>query len=449
MKNHNFFRSRPPVPCKLLIPSRLPVPCKLPVPSRLPVPCRLLILCLLLTLSVFTPALLLTGCALPTAMPSLTDPDPVASSPGSAQEEADLDGDNHAGNKLTIVCTAFPQYDWVRNLIRGAEDHVQVLLLNSQGTDMHSFQPTAENMVNMAKCDLFIHIGGFSETWVPAALEAAGNPDVKIITLLNHVDKKEESFAPGMVHDHDHNHDHAHSSHTDLDAAHSSNTDAAGGNALSPDAAPGGGQDAKVLNGGVLPSGNASGNVPDSHDEHEADIEYDEHLWLSLRCAKDSCSTIKDTLCQLDPAYGNLYSDNLTAYCQKLRDLDQRYAAALSGHEDTPLLFADRFPFLYLTSDYGLTYFAAFPGCSAETEASFETIVFLANEMKAHNLHGALILEGSKSDFARTILMAAGCTDGEILTINSMQSVTASQIRDGLTYLSIMEQNLTVLQKAL
>ncbi|MCI8609617.1 MAG: zinc ABC transporter substrate-binding protein [Firmicutes bacterium] len=328
----------------------------------------------------------LTGCTLPTAAISQLQT-------GAKNQEA----------KLTIVCTAFPQYDWTVNLISGAEDHVQIRLLNSHGADMHSFQPTAENMVSMAKCDLFIHIGGFSETWVESALKSSGNENAMVLTLLNHVDKKEEAEIKGVAHDHDHDHNHGHSS--DETQVH-------------------------------------------LHDDEDL-VEYDEHLWLSLRCAGDSCRAIAKALCDLDPSQADIYQRNLENYLKQLHLMDAQYTDALAHHTEKPLLFADRFPFLYLTEDYGLSYLAAFPGCSAETEASFETILTLSEEMDAHQLHTILILEGSKPELAETVLGNTKDKEGKILVLNSMQSVTAAQIKGGVTYLSIMGKNLDVLKNAL
>ena len=308
------------------------------------------------------------------------------------ESRADADG------KLSVVCTAFPQYDWLQNLTAGANPGFSITLLNHQGADMHSFQPTAANMVSIAECDLFFYIGGFSETWVDAALESAGNHKAVTVALLDHVDKKEENLS-GIVgaeaeHDHDHDHD------------------------------------------------------GEAHDEHAGEIEYDEHIWLSLHTAAQSCEAITSALTALDPQNAALYEKNLQGYLAKLSALDQRYRKMIDGAERKTLLFADRFPFRYLADDYGLTCYAAFPGCSAETEASFETIVELADTAANLKLPAVLILEGSRPAVAETIIETAG-VDAQVLTINSMQSVNQRQIDGGLTYLQVMEDNLQVLKRAL
>ena len=327
--------------------------------------------------------------------------------------------------KPSIVCTAFPQYDWTLQILGDRAEEFNVILLNHQGTDMHSFQPTAENMVNMANCDLFIHIGGFSEGWVPAALESAGNTETAVLTLLDHVDAKSEEFTEGMEHNHDHDHGHGHGHESEADE-HEAEVDMHEEDIHVED--PHAGHD----------------HEEDSHTE-----ELDEHLWLSLRCAEDACEAITEAICQLDPAHAADYQTNTDAYSQQLHALDHEYEHAVQEAGTNVLLFADRFPFRYLTDDYGIEYLAAFPGCSAETEASFETILYLSEEMDAHHLTCAIVLEGSKEDFAKTVISNTKAEDPKILTLNSMQSVNQRHIDAGVTYLGIMKENLAVLKEAL
>ena len=315
-----------------------------------------------------------------------------------------------AAGKPSIVCTAFPQYDWTLQILGSRADQFSVVLLNHQGADMHSFQPTAANMVSMANCDLFIHMGGYSESWVPAALESAGNPDAAVLTLLDHVEKLEEEFTPGMAHDA--HHDHAHGHADDI--------------------------------------GSDDGDAHIHEEGHEAEeVEYDEHLWLSLRCAQDACRSIADAVCSLDPAHAEAYEENLQHYCSRLQTLDRKYETAVRNSECPILLFADRFPFRYLAHDYDIECFAAFPGCSAETEASFETILALSEELSAHQLQSVILLEGSKTDFAQTVIRNSERKDARILTLNSMQAAGQREADAGITYLSIMEDNLQVLKTAL
>ena len=322
------------------------------------------------------------------------------------------DSGESSTDKPSIVCTAFPQYDWTLQILGSRADQFSVTLLNHQGADMHSFQPTAANMVSMANCDLFIHMGGYSESWVPAALESAENPDAAVLTLLDHVEKLEEEFTPGMAHDRHHDHEHSH------------------------------GHDEAVG------SEDADDHTHEDGDETE-DVEYDEHLWLSLRCAQDACRSITDAVCSLDPAHAEEYEENLQRYCSSLQALDREYEAVVRNVESPILLFADRFPFRYLAHDYDIECFAAFPGCSAETEASFETIIALSEELSAHQLQSVILLEGSKTDFAQTVIRNSDMKGARILTMNSMQAAGQREADAGITYLSIMEDNLQVLKTAL
>lgn len=325
----------------------------------------------------------------------------------ASSTEAEAESVTTSDGKPSIVCTAFPQYDWTLNILGDRASEFNVTLLNHQGADMHSFQPTAENMVSIAKCNLFIHIGGYSESWVPSALESAGNEKAEILTLLDYVDAKAEEFTEGMEHNHDHDHDHS----TDVHSA-------------------------------------ADDHDVDDNAEHGGE-ELDEHMWLSLRCAQDACDAIMKSICKLDPENAQIYEKNALAYSEKLQTIDKSYEYAVSHASKNVLLFADRFPFRYLTDDYNLEYLAAFPGCSAETEASFETILYLSEEMEAHQLTCAIILEGSKTDFAKTVIGNAKMEKPRILTLNSMQSINQRDIDAGTCYLTIMEENLAVLKEAL
>lgn len=176
--------------------------------------------------------------------------------------------------------------------------------------------------------------------------------------------------------------------------------------------------------------------------------ELDEHVWLSLRNADAFCQAITKALCELNPSKANVYRANLSAYQQQLSALDAQYQDAVGAAPKDTIVVCDRFPFRYLVEDYGLHYYAAFPGCSAETGASFETVVFLSDNVKALNLSALLVTEGSDGRLAKTVAENAGNEDMPVLTLNSMQSVSAEQAKT-LSYLSVMTENLRVLQQAL
>jgi zinc transport system substrate-binding protein len=202
----------------------------------------------------------------------------------------------------------------------------------------------------------------------------------------------------------------------------------------------------------TLGAGAKEEEVLEGMQEEEGEEEegaYDEHVWLSLKNAQAFCTVITDALSSLDADHAAAYKSNLTSYNEKLSALDAEYQAAADAAPVKTLLFGDRFPFRYLVDDYGLAYHAAFPGCSAETEASFETIVFLADKVGELDLKTVIVLESSDQSIANTIIDNTAGKNQQILVLDSMQSVTESDVQNGATYLSIMESNLNVLKEAL
>ena len=303
---------------------------------------------------------------------------------------------------LRIVTTIFPEYDWVMNILGSNPAGADVTMLLDTGVDLHSFQPTAEDILKISTCDLFIYVGGESDEWVGDALREAANQNRIVLNLLDTLGDavKEEEVIEGMQeeeHDHDHDEDEEHEE--------------------------------------------------EDHDGEET--EYDEHVWLSLRNAAALVKSIAEALCQIDPQNADAYRSSAAAYIEKLNALDREYRSAVAGGKFSTLLFGDRFPFRYMADDYGLDYYAAFVGCSAETEASFETVTFLAQKVNELSLPAVLTIEGTDHRIAETIVQNTKTKDQKILSMNSMQSVTANDVKNGASYLSIMEQNLSVLEDAL
>ena len=294
-------------------------------------------------------------------------------------------GQKQGSQKLQIVAAIFPEYDWVRQIV-GDDDSVELTLLVDDGVDPHSFQPAVSDMVTAANCDLLIYGGGESDQWL-TKLEAT-NPNRETLVLLPLLGAQahQEEVVEGME-------------------AH-------------------------------------------EEDEPEGYAETDEHVWLSLRNASLFCQSITEALCHLNPEKADTYRANLAAYQQQLNALDVQYQQAVSAASQHTIVVCDRFPFRYLVEDYNLSYYAAFPGCSAETGASFETVVFLSNKVKELNLSALLVTESSDGRLARTVAENAGNEQMPVLTLNSMQSVSAEQAKT-LNYLSVMTDNLTVLQQAL
>lgn len=308
--------------------------------------------------------------------------------------------------KLSVVATIFPIYDWVREIAGENTDKIGLTLLLDSGADLHSFQPTAADILKVSTADLFIFVGGESDEWIEDVLATAMNADMHTVNLVEALGDlaKAEELVEGMEHEHEHDHE-----HEDEDHDHEEH----------------------------------------GHDHEHEEAEMDEHVWLSLRNAQALCRVIADALSEIDPDSAALYEANAAAYTEKLNALDQKYAETVAASSFDTLLFGDRFPFRYLADDYSLSYFAAFSGCSAESEASFQTIVFLASKMDELGLPAVMTIEHPKSRIAETVVQATKARNQKILALDSMQSITAQDVKAGATYLSIMESNLEVLKEAL
>jgi ABC-type metal ion transport system, periplasmic component/surface adhesin len=319
-----------------------------------------------------------------------------------------------SGKKLKIVATIFPEYDWVRQILGDEAKNADITLLLDKGVDLHSYQPNAEDIAKISECDLFLYVGGESDGWVKDALKEGKNPDRKVINLLEALgnNTKEEEVVEGMQAEEE-------------EGSKDSETEAAESQAA------------------------GESTAASAESEEEEGPEYDEHVWLSLRNAESICEVITEDLKSLDSAHAAVYEANLKKYTEQLDSLDQQYADTVKAAANKTLLFGDRFPFRYLVDDYGIKYYAAFVGCSAETEASFETVSFLAKKMDELGLKHVMTIEGPNKKIAETIIQNTKDKNQDILTLNSMQSTTEQDIESGETYLGIMQQNLEVLKKAL
>lgn len=297
------------------------------------------------------------------------------------------DKKNDNDNKLKVVTTTFPIYDWVKEILK--DEDVDVSLLQDNGVDLHSYEPTVDDIAKINNADVFMYVGGESDEWVESVLES--NKGVKVINLMEVLgdDVKNEEIVEGMEDEHE-------------------------------------------------SDGHESDGLESGH-------ESDEHIWLSLRNAKKCVEAIRDVLCELDPTNMDRYKKNAEEYIEKLELLDQKYMEVVSNSKNNTLVFGDRFPFRYLVDDYNLNYYAAFVGCSTESEASFNTITFLAKKLDELGLTSILTIEGNNHKIAETIIKNTENKNQEILILNSMQG----SILEGDTYLSIMEKNLEVLKKAL
>ena len=294
---------------------------------------------------------------------------------------------------ISVVTTIFPEYDWVRQIV-GDNSNVDITMLLDNGVDLHNYQPTAEDIMKVARCDVFIYVGGESDEWVEDALKEATNKDMKVINLLDELGDsvKEEEVVEGME---------------------------------------------------------AEEEEEEGEEGEEEEVEYDEHVWLSLKNTKILVDAIASTMEEVDSANADAYAKNAQDYIAKLDELDGKYEEAVKSANVNTVLFGDRFPFRYLVDDYNLDYFAAFVGCSAETEASFETITFLAGKVDELGLKTVLTIENSDQKIAKTIIENTKSKDAQIVAMDSMQSTTSDDVAAGVTYLSVMENNLQVLTDAL
>ncbi|MGI6105325.1 MAG: metal ABC transporter substrate-binding protein [Raoultibacter sp.] len=295
---------------------------------------------------------------------------------------------------INVVCTYFPQYDWAKEIIGETDTSVELNLLLDNGVDLHSFQPSAEDIAAISNCDLFIYVGGESDLWVEDVLKTSANEDMIVINLMEALGDsvKIEEIKEGMQSEEESDHSDAH--------------------------------------------------------EHE-DSEYDEHIWLSLRNAEKLSQQIADALSELDSENSSSYQANCQAYAEQLATLDGEYQDLVNQSAYNTLLFGDRFPFRYLVDDYNLDYYAAFAGCSSETAASFETIVTLARILDEQNLKTVMVTENSDEAIAKAIIQNSQNKNQQIRALNSMQSVTASELASGTSYISLAESNLEVLKEAL
>lgn len=330
-------------------------------------------------------------------------------------ETGSVDATEDTDEKISIVVTTFPQYDWVREILGDELDNVDLTLLLDSGVDLHSYQPTVEDIATISNAEMFIYVGGESDEWTDEVLETASNDDMVIINLMEVLGDrvKEEEIVEGMEHSHDHDDEHDHDHDHDHEDEHDHDHD-----------------------------------HDDEHD-HDHDHHLDEHVWLSLKNAQIICSYVSDELAKLLPEASDSLTSNTEEYISKLTSLDEAYEDAIDSAAYNTLLFGDRFPFRYLVDDYGLNYYAAFSGCSAETEASFETIVFLSNKIDELDLSNIMVIESSDQSIANTIIENAQSEEQNILILDSMQSVTASHVDSGYTYLDTMEENLEILKSAL
>ncbi len=501
-------------------------------------------------------------------------------------------------NKIKVVTTIFPEYDWAKEVIGEKASDVEVTLLLDNGVDLHSYSPSVKDIAKIQNADIFVYVGGESDEWVDEVLKNVKKPNQKVINLLEVLgDKvKAEEIVEGMEHEHEHEHDHDEHGHEHHDAhEHSHASEIQAGDIKDRSLSEFNGEwqslypmlisgkldeyvehqakekgksekemqkeieakwncgaklvkidgnkitltydNGKSVSGSYKYAGYAvkkndegkitnvrykfetsDKNAPkyvmfndhgfepakevahfhfyfgnnnfeefmnskvnsyfvasklsahecedlllgrnhdehdghhhdhDEHEHHHEEDEKDEHVWLSLKNAQILTSAIASALCEVDAKNAEVYKKNLAAYNKKLSELDARYVEAVKAGNKNTLVFGDRFPFRYLVDDYGLKYYAAFAGCSAESEASFKTVIFLSEKVNELGLNNVCKIEGGNGKIAKTVISNSKNKKAKILTLDSLQSTTANQIKKGATYFGAMEKNLEVLKEAL
>lgn len=326
---------------------------------------------------------MLSGCS--------TNADPnTAKSKEEGQASETFDGE-----KLQIVTTIFPPYDFVRKV---GGDKVEVTMLLKPGMESHSYEPTPKDIIKITNSDLFLYAGGESDVWVEEILEGS-DKEVNSHALLQWVEPLEEESAEGMqVKEHDHEHGHAHS------------------------------------------------EEEHDHAVHLDETEYDEHVWTSPKNAMVIVDEICEQLSVLDRENAAYYRKNAAAYEEELKALDAAFETVVSQAGRSTLIFGDRFPLLYFVKTYGLDYYAAFPGCSMETEPSAATIAFLTDKVKEEKIPVIFYLEMSNGKIAEAIAEATGA---ETAVFYSGHGITAEDLLAGEDYLSLMYRNVETLKNAL
>ena len=304
---------------------------------------------------------------------------------------------------LHIVCTNFPAYDFVRQIVG---DKATVTMLLKPGAEAHSYEPSPKDIQMIQKSDLFVYVGGDSDEWVDGILDSMDKSHLKTFKMMDAVTLHEEELAEGMQEE-DHDHDHHDGKEEDKD--HHEDKD------------------------------------HDHHDEEE-EPEMDEHVWTSPANAVLIVKALNTAISSLDESYKDVFQKNTDAYVAKLEALDKEFRDVIDNAKRKEIIVGDRFPFLYFVKEFGLKYYAAFPGCAKETEANPATVAFLIDKVKEDGIPVVFHIEMSNEQMSRSIAEATGAKN-ELL--NAVHNVTAEQFKNGTTYIDLMKHNVSVLKEAL
>ena len=335
--------------------------------------------------------------------------------------------------RIRIVTTIFPQYDFAR-AIAGDDTKADITMLLSPGEEIHSYEPTPMDIKKIQNSNLFIYVGGENDVWVERILENMGDKRPQTLRLVDLTDTVAEEIVEGMMEErgeHEHEPEHAEDAGRDHEEAgvegvgHDHEADYDHGEADDHDHS----------------SHTHSGDS--SEEEHE---EADEHVWTSPVKAAEITEAIAAKMAEIDPDNAESYRANASAYVEEILKVDAAYREIVDNAERRTIVFGDRFPLRYFAEEYGLEYFAAFPGCSSEAEPSASTLAFLIDKVREERIPVVFSIEFSNGNIARAICESSGAVRR---TFNSCHNVTREQMENGETYVSLMTENLDAVREAL
>ena len=343
-------------------------------------------------------------------------------------------------DKLVVVTTIFPYYDFVREL--GTSD-IELHLLITPGMDSHSYEPTPSDLILLQNADLLIYTGGESEVWVEEILDGLDTSELSILCMMDYVELIEEE------HDEDHHHhDHSEScSHETseqdfeehIEEGHSEDTHTKDEHS----------EDTHVEEGHSEDAHTSEIIVEEGHNEdaHASEIIYDEHIWTSPKNAILIVEAIKDRLSEIDSSHKEEYEANYESYRLELEELDQAFEDTVKNAKTNTIVVGDKFPFQYFVTHYGLQHYAAFPACSSEVEPSVKTMISLVDVMKSEHLGTVFYTESTNN--TKVAVTICEETGADSLLLHSCHTVTNQELKEGVSYLSLMWQNVEALQKGL
>lgn len=288
---------------------------------------------------------------------------------------------------LSVVVTIFPQYDFARQVMGGSGG---LTMLLRPGQEVHSYEPTPQDIIAIQNCDLFIYVGGESDAWIEDVLEGMDTSDMVILSLMDVVDPLEEDTENVLENPEEHDHE--------------------------------------------------------EEGTHLHEEEYDEHVWTSPKNAMLITQAICDALCEIDPDNAEQYQANTADYLTQLEELDRAFREVIGSAQRDTLFFGDRFPLLYFVREYGLNYYAAFPGCASETEPSAATVARLIDLVREEEAPVVYQIELSNGNIARSIADSSGA---RVETFYTCHNITRDDFNAGETYLSLMRRNVDSLKEAL